>query len=224
MWEPTGVLRVETRRGGVMVTTMNRATKRNALNRDLREAIVSALRHAEADVDTKVVVLSGSGGVFCAGFDLDELNAADDPSEVFAHSTAYHHAVHTFSKPLVAAIEGAAVAGGMDLAVMCDLRVVASDAKFGQPQIKLGVPAAFDLIKTVVPEPAARELCLSGRILDASEAVDLGLAHRVVEPGTALDVAIGLAAEIAVVAGAGTMKQAFVAAQPRLFAESEAME
>ena len=113
--------------------------------------------------------------------------------------------------------EGAAVAGGMDLALMCDLRVGASDARFGQPQVKMGVPAAFELLKTVVSEPVARELCLTGRIIDGSEASHVGLVDRLVAPGDAIESALELDGEIASVAGAAAMKAAFVATQPVLF-------
>ncbi|MCP4084875.1 MAG: enoyl-CoA hydratase/isomerase family protein [Actinomycetia bacterium] len=211
------VLQVERRGEGVALVTLDRPDKRNALNRKLRQAIIDALDALGADDDVKVVVVCGSGGVFCAGFDLDELMAADDQAAVFAHSTSYHHAVHSFTKPLVAAIEGAAVAGGMDLALMCDLRVAATNARFGQPQVKMGVPAAFELVRMVVPEPVARELCLTGRIIDADEATEAGLVNRSVEPGGALEAALALAGEIAAAAGSVTMKQVFVKAQPALF-------
>jgi enoyl-CoA hydratase len=105
----------------------------------------------------------------------------------------------------------------MDLALMCDLRVAASDAKFGQPQVKMGIPAASDLVATVVSGPAARDLCLTGRIVGAAEAVDLGLVDRLVEPGASLAAAVELAREIAASAGAAAMKRAFVEAQPDLF-------
>jgi len=211
------VLQVHKTDSGVAVATLNRPDKRNALNMALRQAIIDVLNELEADESVKVVVLCGSGGVFCAGFDLDELMSTEDRSAVFAHSTAYHHAVHNFPKPLVAAIEGAAVAGGMDLALMCDMRVGASDAKYGQPQVKMGVPAAFDLVKSVVGDPAARELCITGRIIDASHASSIGLIHRTVTPGEAVEAAITLAGEIAEVAAASAMKKAFVDAQPDLF-------
>ncbi len=213
------VLEIQQRGDGVVVATLNRPDKRNALNEELRQAIIDTLEMLGAEDDARVVVICGAGSTFCAGFDLDELKAADDSAQVFAHATAYHHAVHTFTKPLVAAIGGAAVAGGMDLALMCDLRVGASDARFGQPQVKMGVPAAFELVKTVVPEPTARELCLTGRVIDAAEALDIGLLHRMVEPGRVLDEAVALAGEIAGVAAATAMKQAFVFAQPVLFAD-----
>jgi enoyl-CoA hydratase len=215
------ILLTEHRADGVVVVTLNRPDKRNALNSELRQALIDTLHGLSSDDDVKALVLSGSGTTFCAGFDLDELMAADDPADLFTHATAYHSCVHTFDKPLLAAIEGAAVAGGMDLALMCDIRVAGSDAKFGQPQVKMGVPAAFDLLKTIVAEPVARELCMTGRVFGAEEALDMGLIQRSVEPGNALDVAVALAGEIAGVAGAIAMKRAFVSAQPELFADGE---
>ncbi len=213
----TEVLDVERRGDGVVVMALNRPDRRNALNEALRRAIIDMLHVLTTDDDARVVVICGAGTTFCAGFDLDELMAADDSAQVFAHATAYHHAVHTFTKPLIAAIEGSAVAGGMDLALLCDIRIAAADSRLGQPQVKMGVPAAFELLTTIVSEPVARELCLTGRVVDAAEALDIGLVHRVVEPGEALATAVALAAEIASVTGAPAMKRSFVAAQPTLF-------
>ena len=214
---PAPVLQVERPRPSVALLVLSRPEKKNALSAELRSAIVDTLTDLAADEDVSVVVLTGVGGAFCAVFDLDEVMAAADPLEVFSHATTYHHVVHCFPKPLIAAVEGVAVAGGMDLALMCDLRVCATDARFGQPQVKMGVPVAYELLASIVPTPAARELCLTGRILDAGEAAEMGLANKVVEPGTTLEVALELATEIADVAGAGIMKQSIVAAQPHLF-------
>lgn len=211
------VLTLDHRADGVAVLTLARPEKRNALSAELRQAIVDTLDALAIDGEVNAVVITGAGSTFCAGFDLDEVMAAANPLEVFTHATTYHHAVHTFPKPLIAAVEGAAVAGGMDLALLCDLRVCAADARFGQPQVKMGVPAAYDLLATVMAPPAARRLCLTGRVIDAAEAADLGVVHQVVEPGTALTEALALAGEISGVAGAGAMKQAIVASQPRLF-------
>ncbi len=214
----TDVLIVESQVDGVAVLEMNRPDKRNALNAELRQAFIDSLAELAVDDGVKAVVLTGRGSTFCAGFDLEELATAPRTEDVFAHATTYHHAVHTFTKPVVAAIEGAAVAGGMDLALMCDLRVAATGSKLGQPQVKMGVPAAYDLVRTVVAEPVARELCLTGRIITSAEATEIGLIHKTVEPGTTRDEAMSWAQEIAAVPGAIAMKQAFISAQPPLFA------
>ena len=211
------LLTVEHRGDGVVVLTLERPDKRNALNAELRQALIDSLLELAIDDEVRVVVLTGAGSTFCAGFDLDELMSAEQPAEVFAHANTYHEAVHTFAKPLIAAIEGAAVAGGMDLALMCDLRVASTDARFGQPQVKVGVPVAYELLASVVPGPAARELCLTGRVITSAEALAIGLVHRSTEPGAALDEAVTWAHEIADVAGAIGMKQTFVSTQPELF-------
>lgn len=211
------VLERETPHDGVVVLTLNRPAKRNALDAELRQALIDALAAAEADAAVRSVVIAGAGPTFCAGFDLDELMAAPDQDAVFEHSTRYHHAVYTFPKPLIAAVEGAAVAGGMDLALMCDQRVVAIGAKLGQPQVRLGVPAAYELMRTVLDESTARRLCLTGDTVRAEDAVSMGLVDRLVDSGESLGRAVELAREIAAVDGAAAMKRAFIAAQPELF-------
>lgn len=202
------------REGAVAVLTLNRPAKRNALSAALREAIVDALAAAAADDQVGAVVLTGAGGEFCAGFDLDEL-AAGDPAVIFADALAYHRAVHTFGKPLVAAVAGRALAGGFDLALMCDLRVAGPTARFGQPQVRRGIPAAFDLVRSVVGDAVARDLCLTGRQVSAADALRLGVAHRLSDdPRTE---AVWIAADLAASAGAAATKRAIIAVQPDLF-------
>lgn len=158
----------------------------------------------------------GAGQGFCAGFDLSEFTEGN-MDEIFADAQRYHCEVHTFPKPLIAAVDGSAMAGGMDLALMCDVRVAAESAVFGQPQVKMGIPAAYDLVRSVIPEAHARELCLSGRRVGAQEAQSFGLANRVVADGELMQAALQLASEIAESAGAATMKSCFLESQPNLF-------
>jgi len=172
---------------------------------------------AEGDDGISAVVLAGSGGHFCAGFDLEELGAATDQTAVFHEATAYHHAVHNFAKPLIVAISGTAMAGGLDLALMCDLRVSSSDARFGQPQVRHGIPAAFELLREVIGDPAARDLCLTGRRVNADEALRTGTVSRVVEGADPLGAAVELALDIAGLPGTGASKRRFVSLQPNLF-------
>ena len=211
------VLIVDRRDDGVALLTLNRPDQRNALSSALRQALIDTLGELAADDAVKAVVLTGAGATFCAGFDLKELFGADDQAAVFANANAYHAAVHTFAKPLIAAVEGNAVAGGMDLALMCDLRVGSETVRFGQPQVKMGVPAAYDLMVTVMAAPAARDLCLTGRIVEVDEAEAMGLIQRRCAGGEALACALELAAEIAAVQGSVTMKTAIVDTQPQLF-------
>lgn len=107
----------------------------------------------------------------------------------------------------------------MDLAVMCDMRIAAETATFGQPQVRLGIAAAYDLIRTVLPEAIARELCLSGRQIDAQEALRVGLVNRVVPGENLLEETRKLAREIAESQASQAMKQHFLTAQPPLFPE-----
>ncbi|MDG2112420.1 MAG: enoyl-CoA hydratase/isomerase family protein, partial [Actinomycetota bacterium] len=156
---------------GVRRLVLDRPERRNALSQGLRGAIVDALEVAGSDDEVRVVLIAAAGEHFCAGFDLKELAEAPDPAVLFADSGRYHHAVHTFPKPVVAAVNGSALAGGLDLALMCDVRVAAVGATFGQPQVRRGIPAAYELVAGVVGDAHARDLCLTGRIIDAHEAL-----------------------------------------------------
>lgn len=204
----------------VATVTLNRPGKRNALSRELRDEIVSCLNTLGQNEDIKAIVLTGAGASFCAGFDLSEFQTGD-MQEIFAHATHYHHEVYNFAKPLIAAVNGPAMAGGMDLAAMCDLRVVAADAIFGQPQVKMGIAAAFDLLTTVIPEPLARELCLTGRTMDANEALNCGFASEIVTQDELLDRARQVATNIAQSKGSAAMKLRFREGQPNLFQAAE---
>ena len=200
----------------IAILTLNRPDKRNALSRELRDEICACIEEAEHSESIKAVVVTGAGSVFCAGFDLSEFQQTDMQA-VFAHSTAYHHKVYNSAVPLVAAVNGPAMAGGMDLAAMCDLRVVSRDARFAQPQVKMGVPAAVDLMRTLLPESVARDLCLTGRQIEPDEALRCGFANEVVAPDHLLARATAVAQDIAAAAGSGAMKLRFRELQPGLF-------
>jgi enoyl-CoA hydratase len=204
---------------GVALLTLNRPDKRNALSRALREEIVQRLDELEKSETARVVLLTGAAPAFCAGFDRKELSGGDEMAEVFADATEYHRRVYTFRKPLIAAVNGAALGGGCDLAVMCDFRVASGTAVFGQPQVRFGAPAAYDLMRSVLGTGPAREMCLSGRGYDAREALAIGLVNRVVEPAELLPTARVLAGEIAGLPDGVTeaAKGSFLAQQPRLF-------
>lgn len=212
----TEVMRCETSEDGVAVIVLDRPQAKNALSRQLREDIKACLTILAGDDAVKAVVLTGSGTTFCAGFDLKEL-AEGDAGHIFADAEAYHRAVHTFVKPIIAAVNGPALAGGMDLAAMCDLRVAAATASFGQPQVKMGVPAAYGLIRTAVDEATARRLCLTGVRISAEEALRLGLVCAVTSEDCLMDDAMALARDIASSPAASMMKAQFVDAQPKLF-------
>jgi enoyl-CoA hydratase/carnithine racemase len=148
---------------GVATLTMARPERRNALSIKLRDEITEQLDSWAKDPAVRAVVLTGAGSTFCAGFDLDEFAQADLGSSIRDSSRRYHLAVWHFPKPLVAAINGPAVAGGMDLCVLCDFRIASADAVFGHPEIKFGAPPLFTPLQWIVGVGVARELCLTGR-------------------------------------------------------------
>ena len=203
---------------GVAVLTLNRPDKRNALSRALRDEIVHRLDELEKSDSVRVAILTGAGKAFCAGFDRTEF-ASGKMAEVFAESIAYHRRVYTFAKPLIAAVNGPALGGGCDLAALCDFRLAATTASFGQPQVRFGAPAIYDLMRAVVGTGAAREMCLTGRSYDAHEALAIGLVNRVLEPAELLESARAAAREIASLPEGmpETAKRSFLAQQPRLF-------
>lgn len=170
----------------IATVTLNRPEKRNALNTQLRDEISAALEELEADDSVSVAVLTGAGPVFCAGFDIREFESTP-PAEIFSgeSSRRYHHRAQHFKKPLVAAINGPAMGGGFDLAVLCDVRIAAEGAAFGHPEIKFGAPTLFGPLAAIIGGGLARDLCLSGRPIDAHEALRIGLVSAVV-PGERL--------------------------------------
>jgi enoyl-CoA hydratase len=214
----TGALVKLEEKEGIAYLRLDRPEKRNALSKELRDAIVAGLDGLERDDAVGVVVLTGAGPAFCAGFDRDEL-ASGDPMAVFAAANLYHRRVYRFGKPIVAAVNGAAVGGGCDLAAMCDVRLAAETATFGQPQVRLGIPAAYELMRSVIGAGAAREMCLTGRLYSAREALAIGLVQRVVPLTKLGEAAAELAREIASLprGAAAAIKRGFVASQPRLF-------
>jgi len=206
------------RTDGVATLTLDRAAKRNALSRALRHELVARLTDLEGDHAVRAVILTGDGPVFCAGFDRSEFEGGA-MAEVFAEAVEYHRRIYNFAKPLVAAVNGAALGGGCDLAAMCDVRVAATTAVFGQPQVRFGATAAYDLMREVMPTAAAREMCLTGRTYTAAEAQTLGLVNAVYEPEALMGTARALAVSIASLPGAlpTSIKLQFLKHQPALF-------
>jgi enoyl-CoA hydratase len=169
--------------GNVAVVTLNRPEKRNALNRALRAEIASAFGELAADDSVSVVVLTGAGHVFCSGFDLSEFDQSGDVAAHFTNDdnpVAFHQSLGSFDKPIVGAINGPALAGGFDVACQCDVRIAADTAVFGHPEIKFGAPTMFTQLSYIVGGGMARDLAMSGRKIDAMEALRIGLVSRVV--------------------------------------------
>jgi len=200
---------------GTALITLNRPEKRNALSTALRQEIISCLADLE-DGGGGAVVLTGAGSTFCAGFDLSEFTE-DNMDQIFSDAAIYHKKVYTFARPLIAAVNGNAYAGGMDLAAMCDIRIAADSASLGQPQVKMGIPAAYDLIRTLMPDAVAREICLTGRSIDGQEALRLGLVNKLVTDENLIQEAMSLASEVTAAQANGVMKERFLSVQPDLF-------
>ncbi len=169
---------------GVAMLTLDRPDKKNALSIALRDELSDALDALAGDEAVKTVVVTGAGDVFSAGFDLREFQQPDLTDQLWASSDRFHATVLQFPLPLVAAINGPAIAGGFDLAVMCDIRVAADTARFSHPEIEFG-DVVYGPLHDIVGGGLARELCFTGRVVDAQEAKALGLVSSVV-PADAL--------------------------------------
>lgn len=159
--------------------TLNRPEKRNALSILVRKEITDCLEQWEGDDSVGVVIMTGAGPVFSAGFDLKEFSKPDLAKEVFKSSAVYHRVVWNFGKPTIAAVNGHAFGGGFDLATLCDVRICTTGAVFGHPEIKFGAPPLSTPLRWIVGSGMARDLCLTGRQIDAKEARRIGLVGEV---------------------------------------------
>lgn len=164
---------------GVVTLTLNRAEKKNALSIALRDELSGALDDLCGEEAVKTVVVTGAGDVFSAGFDLGEFQQPELTDQLWASSDRFHAAVLQFPLPLIAAVNGPAIAGGFDLAVMSDVRVAADTARFSHPEIEFG-DVVYGPLHDIVGGGLARELCFTGRVVDAQEAKSLGLVSSVV--------------------------------------------
>lgn len=186
--------------GRVAVVTIDRLEVRNAVDVPTARALADAFRRFEHDEEALVAVLTGAGGTFCAGADLKAVAGGEQRDFSPDADGPMGPTRMRLSKPVIAAIEGHAVAGGLELAVWCDLRVVAEDAVLGVFCRRFGVPL-IDLgtirLPRLIGHSRAMDLILTGRAVPAKEAAWMGLANRVVPNGKALDAAIDLAEEIA---------------------------
>lgn len=186
-------VRIEDR---ITIVTIQRPEVRNAVDRDTAEALAFAFKQFDADPNSEVAILTGAGGNFCAGADLKAFNnhlSADGDGPMGPTRMR-------LSKPVIAAVEGYAVAGGLELSIWCDLRVAARNATFGVFCRRFGVPL-IDLgtirLPRLIGQSHAMDMILTGRGVPAEEALRMGLANRLTDPGLALDGAFDLAQEIA---------------------------
>ncbi|HEX4126775.1 MAG TPA: crotonase/enoyl-CoA hydratase family protein [Acidimicrobiales bacterium] len=182
------------RRDNILVITLQRPEVRNAIDSDMSLGVLAALEALDGDSALRVGVLTGAGGAFCAGMDL----------KAFARDGLPERVDDIFRlgcrKPLIAAIEGVALGGGLELALVADLLVASREARFGSPEVRFGLfPGGGALLRLPrhLPQSLVAEMALTGEPLSAQAALDHGLIVRMCEPGQALDAALELAARIA---------------------------
>lgn len=185
------------KRGPVTVITLNRPQRRNAIDLATAELLERVVDAFEADPDARVAILTGAGGSFCAGMDLKA--AAGGQFALTEKRGPLGIAALPITKPVIAAVEGHALAGGCELALVADLIVASTDSEFGIPEPKRGLVAAAGGVLRLaqrLPRNVAMELALTGNPMPATRMAELGLVNRLVAPGTVLDAALDLAAEI----------------------------
>ena len=189
------------RRGAVLVVTINRPDVRNAIDGPTATALAQAFRLFEADDSLAVAILTGAGGTFCSGADLTAIAQGERSLHVAEEGDApLGISRMLLSKPVIAAVEGYAVAGGLELALWCDLRVAAEDAVFGVYCRRWGVPLVDGgtvRLSRLIGHSHALDLILTGRGVSGREALSMGLANRLVPHGGALDAALALANDLA---------------------------
>ena len=182
---------------GVLIVTINRPEAKNAMNKAAAEGIAAAMDRLDAEDNLRVGILTGAGGTFCSGMDLKGFLRGESPS---IEGRGFGGIVQKPPvKPLIAAVEGYALAGGLELMIACDLVVANAGAQFGIPEAKRGLVAAAGgvmMLPDQIPERIAMELALTGDFITAQRAYELGLINRVVD-GPALDGALELARRIA---------------------------
>ncbi|MCZ7536480.1 MAG: enoyl-CoA hydratase/isomerase family protein [Acidimicrobiia bacterium] len=186
--------------GGIATITLSRVEKRNALSMSMRDEIVGVLGALAADDAVKVVIVTGDGAVFSAGYDLKEFEAVAageiDADTFWGASEQWHKAWLEFPLPTIAALNGPALAGGFDLAVMCDLRIAAEGTRFAHPEHTFS-DVVYTPLLDLVGSAVAKDLALTGRAVEADEALRLHLVSAVVPPARLMEEARRYASMIA---------------------------
>jgi enoyl-CoA hydratase len=186
--------------GGVATITLNRPTQRNAINPAVCDAMRAAFDQVEADPDVRVAILTGAGTLFCAGMDLKAFAQGAGDVILFGQYGFGGFVKRPRSKPVIAAVEGAAIAGGFELMLACDLVVAGKSAQFALPEVRIGlIPGAGGAVRlpVSVPRVRANEILLTGKPFSATEAADWGVINRVTPDGEALTAATLIATDIA---------------------------
>jgi enoyl-CoA hydratase len=197
MGQMAGLLSLE-RREDVAVVTLQRPEKRNALSIDLRVELADAFAALGEDPDVGAVVLTGAPPAFCSGMDTSPFGGdRANREQLVETSIRSFRAVGSCPKPVVAAVNGAALAGGFALALLCDLRLAAEEASFGFPELPRGIPPSYAAARAALPAPVAAELTLTGRLLDAAGAERMGVVSAVHPADELMTRAVELAGRIA---------------------------
>jgi enoyl-CoA hydratase len=211
--------------GPVALVTLQRPEKRNALSIDLRYDLARVLAELGADESVGCLLLTGAGSAFCAGMDVTQFGGdLENRRRIVESSSAAFGAMGRFPRPAVAAVNGPAIAGGFALALLCDIRVASTDARFGFGELPRGIPPSYASARAALPAAVARELCLTGRIIQSIEALDRGVLSEVVEPDALLHRALEMATAASGPTGIVTKRRILLEREHlfgRLFLEEE---
>jgi enoyl-CoA hydratase len=209
------------RSDGIAVLTLNRPEKRNALSIELRYEFAETLADLEADA----LVITGAGSAFCSGMDTTQFGGdLENRRRIVESSSRAFGGLGRFPQPVVAAVNGPAIAGGFALALLSDIRLASPTARFGFGPLPPGVPPSYAAARAALPAALARELALTGRIVESDEALELGMVSEVVEPDALLSRAIEMARAAGGPTGAITKRRILLEREHlfgRLFLEEE---
>ena len=192
-----GLLSIE-RRDDVAIVTLQRPEKRNALSIDLRVELSGAFASLGGDDGVGCILLTGAGPAFCSGMDVTEFGGdREHKQRLVETSTTAFEAVGSCPRPVIAAVNGPALAGGFALALLCDIRIAAAPATFGFPELPRGIPPSYASARAAMAPALAAEVSLTGRVFDAEEALRLGVVNEVVGDGESVERALRLGAQVA---------------------------
>ena len=186
---------------GIAILTLNSPEKMNALSYELRQTLVEAFRELQADENIRVVILTGSGRAFCAGLDLKELvTASPDGSKFADDKNVLPDAIRAFDRPIIGAINGHAITGGFELALLCDILIASNEAKFADTHVRFGMLSGWglsQLLPRLIGKSRAKEISFTGNFITAEKAEAWGLVNRIVPANELLSTCRALAEDIA---------------------------
>lgn len=194
----SSIIKLE-KENGIAIVTLNRPDALNALSRELREAMVATFRELQADDDTRVVILTGTGRAFCAGMDLKELAATGPDNAEWDAGEDPRSAIEAFEGPIIGAINGYATTAGFELALSCDILIASPEAKFADTHARVGMIPGWGLsvkLPRLIGINRAREISFTGNFITAEQAESWGLVNRVVPSEELLPVCLKLAEEM----------------------------